>query len=318
VLLAVLIPGDGCDGRQQRSRATIVCVETLVSTDAVSKRYKDVVALDRVDLAVPAGSVYGLVGPNGAGKTTMLGILAGLRKPTSGSIHVGTSSVEVLPDTPKFDGWLTGREVVDLSRTLADNGTPESAVDSILDAAGLSEASGRKVRGFSRGMLQRLGLAAALVSGPDLLLLDEPAAALDPAGRREVLNLVTAMHGKSTVLFSSHILDDVQEVCDEIGILTRGQLVYQGSLEGLLDRHVSNRYIVRLRSGAERVAEALNAEPWVVEASVGVSSAVTVSVSDVQEAERRLVRVLADVGEPVISVSPESTSLEEVFLEVTA
>lgn len=293
-------------------------MDPLVSTDAVSKRYKEVVALDRVDLAVPRGSVYGLVGPNGAGKTTMLGVLAGLRKPTAGSIHVGTSSVEVLPDTPKFDGWLTGREVVELSRTLADNGTPEAAVDNILDAAGLATASRRKVRGFSRGMLQRLGLAAALVSGPDLLLLDEPAAALDPQGRREVLNLVTAMHGRSTVLFSSHILDDVQEVCDQIGILTRGELVYQGSLGGLLDRHVSNRYVVRLRSGAQGVADALAAEPWVIEVSVGVEGHVTVTVRDVQEAETRLVAVLAYVGEPVISVSPESTSLEEVFLEVTA
>lgn len=289
----------------------------LISTDAVSKRFKDVIALDRVDLAVPGGSVYGLIGPNGAGKTTMLGILAGLRKPTSGSIHVGASSIEVLPDTPKFDGWLTGREVVDLSRTLADNGTPESAVDSILEAAGLAGASGRKVRGFSRGMLQRLGLAAALVSSPDLLLLDEPAAALDPAGRREVLNLVTAMHGRSTVLFSSHILDDVQEVCDQIGILTRGELVYQGSLDGLLDRHVSNRYIVKLRSGAQRVADALATEPWVTDVSVGVDEKLTVTVRDVREAETRLVAVLAYVGEPVISVSPESTSLEEVFLEVT-
>jgi len=304
--------------RKQRRRARLVSVELLVNTDAVSKRYKDVVALDRVDLAVPRGSVYGLVGPNGAGKTTMLGILAGLRKPTSGSIHVGTKSVEVLPDTPKFDGWLTGTEVVELSRTLADNGTPESAVDSILGAAGLSDAAGRKTRGYSRGMLQRLGLAAALVGGPDLLLLDEPAAALDPAGRREVLNLVTAMHGRSTVLFSSHILDDVQEVCDEIGILTRGQLVYQGSLDGLLDRHVSNRFIVKLRSGAVRAADILNAEPWVVDATAGHGENVTVAVSSVREAERRLVVILASIGEPVVSVNPESTSLEEVFLEVTA
>jgi len=289
----------------------------LVSTDAVSKQYKDVLALDRVDLEVPAGTVYGLVGPNGAGKTTMLGILSGLRKPSSGSIHVGTTSVQVLPDTPKFDGWLTGRDVVDLSRTLAGGGQREAVVDEVLDAAGLTDAKKRKVRGYSRGMLQRLGLAAALVTEPDLLLLDEPAAALDPAGRREVLDLITAMHGRSTVLFSSHILDDVQEVCDQIGILTHGELVYQGSLEGLLDRHVSNRYVVRLRAGAEAVSGALDAEDWVTSVEIGNSETITVVVSDVPSAERRLVEVLAESGERIVSIRPESSSLEEVFLEVT-
>ena len=291
--------------------------DALVSTDAVSKQYKDVLALDRVDLDVPAGTVYGLVGPNGAGKTTMLGILSGLRKPSSGSIHVGTASVQVLPDTPKFDGWMTGREVVDLSRTLAGGAQPAAAVDDVLETAGLADAKNRKVRGYSRGMLQRLGLAAALVSEPDLLLLDEPAAALDPAGRREVLNLIADMHARSTVLFSSHILDDVQEVCDQIGILTRGQLVYQGSLDGLLDRHVSNRYVVRMRAGADRIAGALEAEPWVTSTSTGNSETVTVVVSDVEAAERRLVGILAAAGERVVSINPESSSLEEVFLEVT-
>ena len=292
-------------------------MDAMVGTDAVSKRYQDVVALDRVDLAVPAGSVYGLVGPNGAGKTTMLGILAGLRDPTSGSIHVGTTSVGVLPDTPKFDGWLTGREVVDLARTLADNGTPPEAVDRILEAAGLASAAGRRSRTYSRGMLQRLGLAAALVSNPEVLLLDEPAAALDPAGRREVLDLVSDMHGQSTVLFSSHILEDVQEVCDQIGILTRGQLVYQGSLGGLLDRHVSNRYLIRVRSGVETVRSLLDAEPWVTESSISASGVIAVVIGDIPTAERRLVEVLAASGERVVSISPESTSLEEVFLEVT-
>lgn len=291
--------------------------EPLVLTDAVSKRYGDVVALDRVDLTVPQGSVYGLVGPNGAGKTTMLGILAGLRKPTSGSIHVGTTSVEVLPDTPQFDGWLTGREVVDLSRNLANNGTPASAVDEMLEAAGLADASDRRVKGYSRGMLQRLGLAAAVITRPDLLLLDEPAAALDPAGRREVLDLASEMRGRSTVLFSSHILDDVQEVCDQIGVLRRGELVYQGSLEGLIMRHGSQGYAVRMRSGADDVAQVLLAETWVKTVEVGPDGLLSIDVSDMDAAERRLIVILAESGDPVVSMTWASSSLEEVFLEVT-
>jgi ABC-2 type transport system ATP-binding protein len=283
----------------------------------LTKRYGDVVALDRVDLDVRPGTVYGLIGPNGAGKTTMLGILAGLRDASSGSIHVGTSSVAVLPDTPQFDSWLTGREVVELSRTLLGAAVSASAVDDVLGAAGLSNDAGRKVGGYSRGMLQRLGFAAAIVNEPDLLLLDEPAAALDPAGRREVLDLVSAMKGRSTVLFSSHILDDVQEVCDDIGILRRGEMVYQGSLDGLLRRYGVAGFGVRLRSGASDVREVLVKEPWVTSVGVGPEETLAVAVSDVAVAEVRLVQVLADCGHPVMFVSNSAHSLEEVFLEVT-
>ena len=296
----------------------LIVSDALISTDAVTKRYGSVVALDRVDLAVPAGTVYGLVGPNGAGKTTMLGLLAGLRRPTSGTVAVGSGSVQVLPDTPQFDSWLTGREVVDLSRTLADNGTPPSAVQEVLGSAGLADAADRRVKGYSRGMLQRLGLAAAVVTRPDVLLLDEPAAALDPAGRREVLDLVSEMRGRSTVLFSSHILDDVQEVCDEIGVLRRGELVYQGSLDGLIARYGhADVYSVTMRSGAEETAALLLGQSWVSNVGVGPEGQLTISVDDLPTAEERLVAVLAEAGHPVVSVTPARSSLEDVFLEVT-
>ncbi len=291
--------------------------ESQVSTSALTKRFGDIVALDRVDLDVPPGIVYGLVGPNGAGKTTLLGILAGLREPTDGEVHVRARSVGVLPDTPQFDRWLTGREVVDLARSLADRSIPASAVDEVLQVAGLADAAHRRVKGYSRGMLQRLGLASAVVTEPELLLLDEPAAALDPVGRREVLDLIVALAGHATVVFSSHILDDVQEVCDAVGILRRGEMVYQGSLSGLLSRYVRNRYVVRIRSGQNEIAASLLSESWVTSAEVEPDGRLTVDVSDVAEAERRLVSVLAASGRRVVSISPEATSLEEVFLEVT-
>jgi ABC-2 type transport system ATP-binding protein len=291
--------------------------EPLITTSAVSKRYGSVVALDRVDLVVREGSVYGLIGPNGAGKTTMLGLLAGLRKPSGGATKINTASVAVLPDTPQFDGWLTGREVVELAVTLHGDVPSKSVVDDVLGVAGLADDADRRVRGYSRGMLQRLGIAAAVVNTPDLLLLDEPAAALDPAGRREVLDLVSAMKGRSTVLFSSHILDDVQEVCDDIGILARGEMVYQGSLDGLLGRYAANGYAVRLRSGADEVRVSLLEEPWVRSVVVGPGEVIAIDVSDVPLAERRLVHVLAASGHPVVSVTKDATTLEDVFLEVT-
>ncbi|GMR02004.1 MAG: ABC transporter ATP-binding protein [Acidimicrobiia bacterium] len=291
--------------------------ESQVSTSALTKRFGDIVALDRVDLDVPPGIVYGLVGPNGAGKTTLLRILAGLREPTDGEVHVGARSVGVLPDTPRFDRWLTGREVVDLARSLTDRSIPASAVDEVLKVAGLADDAHRSVKGYSRGMLQRLGLASAVVTEPELLLLDEPAAALDPVGRREVLDLIAALAGHSTVVFSSHILDDVQEVCDAVGILRRGEMVYQGSLPGLLSRYVRNRYVVRVRSGENEIAASLLSESWVTSVDVEADGRLTVDVSDVDETERCLVSVLAASGRRVVSISPEATSLEEVFLEVT-
>jgi len=289
----------------------------VVRTTGLTKRYGSTIALDNVDLGVPRGAVYGLVGPNGAGKTTLLALLAGLRWPTSGSLSVASSSVGVLPDTPRFDPWLTGREVVDLAQTLtAPDGALQRVAD-LLERAGLDEAADRQVRGYSRGMLQRLGLAAAVAGDPDVLLLDEPAAALDPAGRREVLDLVRTLRGRATVVFSSHILDDVQEVCDTIGILRRGELVYQGPLDTLLEGRTGCRYVVVLRSGHSQVARRLRGESWaerVIEQSGG---AIAVDVSDRTAAEANLVSLLAAVGHAVVSISPEETSLEDIFLELT-
>jgi len=156
-----------------------------------------------------------------------------------------------------------------------------------------------------------------VVGEPDLVLLDEPAAALDPAGRREVLDLVADMRGRATVLFSSHILDDVQEVVDEIGILRKGQLVYDGSLEGLISQQSPRtRYVVEVRGDADGVAESLRAEPWVVTASAS-DSAITLEADSAESVEERLVRVLADYGQPVVSMQPNVRSLEDIFLEVT-
>ena len=288
-----------------------------VEVDAITKRYGDTMALDRVTLSVPRGTVYGLVGPNGAGKTTLLGILAGLRAPTDGTFSIASNRVSVLPDTPKFEPWLTARETVELSAALGTRTTEPRTVEYILERTGLHEAADRRVNGFSRGMLQRLGLAAAVVSGPDLLLLDEPAAALDPQGRREVLDLVTDLRGEATVIFSSHILDDVQEVCDEIAILNRGSLVYQGTLDALV-RGVAHgyTYTVTVRGETRRVVDALDVCDWVTHVTA-VGDDVLVSSDHAGDLESKLVPVLSDVGIAVVSLGPVERSLEDVFLDVT-
>ncbi len=291
----------------------------MISTRALTKRYGTTTALDGVDLEVPDGSIYGLAGPNGAGKTTILGIIAGLRDATSGEVILGVErhEIAVLSDTPQFDKWLTGREVVALSLELATPGADTVRVDEVLGLTGLKEAARRRVAGYSRGMLQRLGIAATLVARPRLLLLDEPASALDPQGRREVLDLIARLRGTATVLFSSHILADVQEVCDTVGILQGGTLLFQGPLHELLVGSAVPRYEVRLRGDTAPAVAALRRAPWVTEVAEFDAGEIVVEVRTLAEAEAGLAAVLAAARASIVSMRPEEVSLERAFLELT-
>jgi len=295
----------------------------ILATEGLVKRYGRHTALDGVDLAVSEGHVYGLVGPNGAGKTTLLAVLAGLRRPSAGRVRIGLprDRLAVLPDTPQFDPWLTGREVVALAVGLASPGSPApppARVDEVLADAGLAEAAGRRVGGYSRGMLQRLGIAATVVGEPALLLLDEPASALDPAGRREVLDLIAHQRGRATVVLSSHVLGDVQEVCDTIGILRAGRLLYQGPLETLLVGQAVPAYRVQLRGPVEPVIASLREEEWVDRVGLTAPGWLRVAVRSQADAERFLAGALARGGARVVSLAAEAPDLEDVFLELTS
>jgi ABC-2 type transport system ATP-binding protein len=292
----------------------------ILATEGLVKRYGQHTALDGVNLAVSEGQVYGLVGPNGAGKTTLLGLLAGLRRPTAGRVRVEVprERLAVLPDTPQFDPWLTGREVVMLALRLAAPSAPAERVDEVLADAGLTAAAGRRVGGYSRGMLQRLGLAATVVGEPSVLLLDEPASALDPAGRREVLDLIAHLRGRSTVVLSSHVLTDVQEVCDTIGVLRAGCLLYQGRLETLLVGQAVPAYRVQVRGPVEPVIAALREEEWVERVGETAPGWLRVAVRSLADAERNLTGALARGGARVVSLAPEAPDLEDVFLELTS
>jgi ABC-2 type transport system ATP-binding protein len=292
----------------------------MVHTRGLTKLYSGHAALSTVDINVAEGSVYGLVGPNGAGKTTLLAILAGLRRPTSGETYLGVQRhrMAMLPDTPQFDPWLTGREVVALAAHLARPGDAVSLVEQNLRESGLTGAAERRVGGYSRGMLQRLGIACTLVGKPSLLLLDEPASALDPAGRREVLDLISRLRGHATVVMSSHILADVQEVCDTVGILREGRMLYEGKLESLLVGRAVPAYRVQLRSNAEAAAEALRGQQWVIGVEPQTPQRLHLNVRSLAEAEKNLPGVLAGCGAQVISMAPEAADLEDVFLELTS
>jgi ABC-2 type transport system ATP-binding protein len=289
----------------------------VVTTTGLRKVYEDVAAVDGVDLAVPRGGIYGLIGPNGAGKTTLLSLLTGLRAPTAGDIavEVAPERIAVLPDTPQFEPWLTAREVVDLARTLQRPDLPETRVIEALQRTGLGAVADRRVGGFSRGMFQRLGLATCLVTDPELLFLDEPSSALDPAGRREVLDLVGEAAGDATVLLSTHILTDVQQVCDIVGVLHEGRLLYQGPIADLL-RHTTTAVDVRVRPPADRLVESLAASELVTDVTRRAPGLLRVTLVDAEAGETALVPLLAEAGARVVSINP-ATDLEDVFLELT-
>jgi ABC-2 type transport system ATP-binding protein len=290
----------------------------VIATRGLGKVYGDTVALDDVGLEVPRGATYGLIGPNGAGKTTMLSILAGLRRPTSGTLELGVprSALGVLVDTPQFDPWLTAHEVVDLARHLTAPALPTSRVEDVLAEVGLTDAIHRRNGGFSRGMLQRLGLASALVGDPEVLLLDEPSSALDPAGRREVLDLVGRLAQTKTVVLSTHILSDVQQVCDVVGVIDHGQLRFQGPLTELLAR-TSSAYALHVRGGANGLAATLREEPWVASIEELAPGRLRLVVDDARRAELVIPRVVAEQGLALVAFNP-ATDLETAFLELTS
>ena len=276
------------------------------------------VALAGVDLDVPAGSIYGLVGPNGSGKTTALELITGLRRPTAGGVDLGCAreAVAYCPDAAEFEPWLTAREVLELAAGLVGTPIRRAELAEMLDRVGLAEAAGRRVGGFSRGMLSRLNLAAGLIGGPQLLIADEPAAALDPAGRWEIIDLLASLAGTLTVIVSSHDLADVERICDQIGVLNHGRLVYQGTTRDLLAKAAPAVRIL-VRPPADPVRDALAAAAWVRSIREEQPGELIAEISDPGVSELELPRLLASAGARLVEVGPAGVSLQDVFFELT-
>jgi ABC-2 type transport system ATP-binding protein len=291
----------------------------LVQTWGLTRDYGDGAGLFDVDLAVPEGTVYGLVGPNGAGKTTLLSILTGLRRADRGTVtlNLDGSRSAVCPDVPEFEPWLTAYEVVDLSRHYVAPGLGAEDVWNTLHRTGLAEYAHRRVGGFSRGMTQRLGLAAALIGDPRLLILDEPTSALDPAGRAEILDLVAAMRGRRTVIFSSHILADVQRVADHVGVLRGGRLLYQGDTRALIDEHLDPRWEIRVNSPLEPLVRKLSSQPWVRRVERLDDGRLRVDADTLAHGEAGIPEILASCHARLVSCEPLAADLEAAFLALT-
>jgi len=220
-----------------------------IETIGLKKSYKGMTAVDGLDLNVPEGSIYGFLGPNGAGKTTTLKMLTGLTKPTSGSIriygrevnfgsHRNRTDIGFLPDVPNFYNWMTPAEFLRFAGELfsIDKKQLNGRIDELMELVGLSGVK-KKIGSFSRGMKQRLGIAQALINQPRVVFMDEPVSALDPIGRKEVMDILVRLSGRVTVFFSSHILSDIEKVCDRVLIMDKGKVVLEDSMEALRKKY---------------------------------------------------------------------------------
>jgi ABC-2 type transport system ATP-binding protein len=298
-----------------------------VELEGVDKIFGQTAALDGLTLRVPEGSVFGFLGPNGAGKTTALRILAGLARPTAGEVRIlgrdvadGGAVREVigyLPDVPAFYKWMTAPQYLRFAGSLFGlrGEALERRASALLDLAALDGVSTR-IGGYSRGMKQRLGVAQALVNAPRLLLLDEPTSALDPIGRREVLDMIAALRGRTTVFFSTHILADVERVCDTVAIIDHGHVVQQAGIDELRQRGGGLHRLVVEVDDPQRLAEVLADRPWLRSAGPDGPTGLRLAVDDLPAARRELPAVVAELGLSLIRLDGDELSLEDVFVEL--
>jgi ABC-2 type transport system ATP-binding protein len=308
--------------------------EYVIQTSSLSKSFGQVQALINVDLKVPRHSIFGFLGHNGAGKTTLMKILLGLSCPTSGSgtifgYDIVRESVTIrerigyLPQQPRFIEYMSARENLEFAARFFFSG-PSSKIqercNEMLELVGLSEKADRPIGGFSGGEKQRLGIALAQINYPDLLILDEPASALDPLGRQAVLALVERLCKYATIFYSTHILDDVQRVSDTVAILNQGQVVVSGPIDRILAGKDGIVYTVALRGRPDGLDARLSQLPWVSHLSVNQQNGVStwqIGVSDDAVAESSLLRyMLEDRSLTVIEFSRKKYELEEVFVEI--
>jgi ABC-2 type transport system ATP-binding protein len=302
-------------------------VTAAIETVGLTKTYGQVRALDGLDLVVDEGSIFGFLGPNGAGKTTTVRLLTGLAHATTGEVKILGSGVRAgdtvgagigyLPDVPGFYDWMTGDEFLRFAGSLFGIAKPQlqSRLEMLLDLAGLVDVKA-KIGGYSRGMKQRLGIAQALINAPRLLILDEPTSALDPIGRKEVLEMLASLRGRSTVFFSTHILADVDRVCDTVAIIDRGHLVVRAPMQDLKTRYGGHKLVLEVTDGADAFAAEIGAQPWAAAVVRAPDGAIEVTVSDMRVAQRAIPALVAARGLGLSRLEAGEVQLEEVFVEL--
>lgn len=301
-----------------------------VETKGLKKSYNGFMALDGLDISVPEGCIYGFLGPNGSGKTTTLKILTGMTKPTGGSVKLlgkpvvfgsgkNLKDVGFLPDVPGFYDWMTADEFLSFCGSLfsIDRVTLKERVKKLLETVGLTENPKKKIGGYSRGMKQRLGIAQALINQPKVLFFDEPVSALDSLGRKEVMDIIHGLSGKHTVFFSTHVLEDVERVCDRVAIINHGKVVTEGSMEEI--KHISAPHALEIETDGFNPVELAG---WIanlegVEQSfVENGHKILVNTGDMNTARTGINRLVYEKQIQLRRLQVLEPTLEDIFLKV--
>jgi len=304
---------------------------TAIQTEDLKKYFGKVHALDGLTLSVAEGTVFGFLGPNGAGKTTTIRLLTGLSKPTSGKAWVAGVEVKpglklakhigYLPEEPAFYTWMTPREFLDHVGRLFGFSAElrKKRVGELLEQVGLAKVGKRRIGGFSKGMRQRLGLAQAMFNQPEVLFLDEPVSALDPVGRKEILEMIETLRGKCTVFMSTHILADVERICDSIGIIDQGKMLVEAPQDELTRKYTIPAFEIEVEPYGDKDLQnwtkILTQNEWVTSTKIE-GDKIRITVNDIETARMKLVSMLPESKLPIRKFEMVTPSLEDVFMKV--
>lgn len=299
---------------------------TLLSVQRLAKRFNSAAAVNGLTFSVEEGRCVALLGPNGAGKTTTLKLLAGLLAPSEGEIRFAPNESEpladirrhigFLPQHPSFFSWMSGREYLVFSGRLARLSKQEAKLraEELLEAIGLAKAGNRRIGGYSGGMKQRLGIAQALIHRPQLLLLDEPVSALDPFGRREVLEMIRNIRQETTVLFSTHVLHDAEEICDDILLMNQGRIAAAGTIAEIRQQYSEPVIRIQAEVPLDEWADRWRSSALVKGIELKGDEAV-LAVTNLETARARLWRDLGEREVPVVRFEAGRTTLEDWFMK---
>ena len=307
-----------------------------IETKGLIKSFGSFKAVDGLNLSVRKGEVFGFLGPNGAGKTTTLRMLAGLSRPDAGEIRLmgrpvafggmkGRERIGYLPDVPECYGYMRPVEFLSFCGALfgLDARTQKKRALELLELVGLEHVN-KRIGGFSRGMKQRIGIAQALINEPDIVFMDEPASALDPMGRYDVMEILTKLKGNTTVFFSTHIITDIERVCDSIAIIDKGSILEQGGIQDIKAKYDNRRIAL---SFTEEVAapavrqfeDSVRSQDWCVEITTDTGrgeASFAIVVTDRLTAQAEIPRLIAAYSLPLDTMNAHSLSLEDVFMKV--
>lgn len=301
----------------------------ILNIEHLSKQFGELNVINNLNLKIKSNLVYGFLGQNGAGKTTTMKMVLGLLKPTLGKIEVCGEEVTFgetktnryigyLPDVPEFYHYMKPMEYLKLCGEIKGMNVKQIKLKSneLLELVGLKEAN-RKIGGFSRGMKQRLGIAQALLHEPKLLICDEPTSALDPIGRKEILDILSVVKEKTTVLFSTHILSDVERICDNIAVLHEGRLMLNGSLTEIKERYGHDKISIEFNSKKEASEMASKIKGITdVRITTQMESNITIQAKNITEVGREVIELISKNKIDIIKFELLEPSLESLFMEV--